>query len=594
MTRRRKQDETGEQLAEKIEAEAAPRARRKKVRPKLSEEDRQQLALEQLVREHGEESISLLAEEVLREGEEAKVDPAKFFELAFVHEKTGEPLQVQPHQRLQFRFMQDFRFCVIRTPVFSFKSYTSAAFSLWLLGHDCRASGMVASRTQEMAERTLKLCKDYLENPERQAAINLAFPNLQPRPPERDSKEKWTQAQITVDRPPGIRDPSLLAIGKGSGKQGLREEFAIVDDLVGPDDASFDDQRESTTQFFYDNVKSRVDPQRGRIVVINTPWDLRDLTYTLEREGQVPTLIMNIYGEVELRNVPEGWGSEFLEPSIRTPGKMMLRGIATDPEEMSFCPSVCPPEQIRRLRKTERPLNFARWYLCEPQDEATARCQRSWIEACKRRGKGLGFEYRYDGPNPVYCGIDLSIGQGKAHDRTVFFVFELLPDFRRRVLWIESGRPTGAEIIRRLLDFHDRYGSIFAIENVSGQDFLRQWIEEAKRRAAPSAKGPPRVWPITTNAANKRDVDFGVESIFAEFQAEQWIFPSGEDGDSCPHELEAFLEEDCLQYNPSARHTADRLMAAWFARERARKGGGGRDPAPRAGRRLSMAGGGGF
>ena len=54
------------------------------------------------------------------------------------------------------------------------------------------------------------------------------------------------------------------------------------------------------------------------------------------------------------------------------------------------------------------------------------------------------------------------------------------------------------------------------------------------------------------------------------------------------------LFEECLYYQPPPAHTGDRLMAMWIAREGSRRGGGGRDPRPKAGLELEFSHGGGF
>jgi hypothetical protein len=91
---------------------------------------------------------------------------------------------------------------------------------------------------------------------------------------------------------------------------------------------------------------------------------------------------------------------------------------------------------------------------------------------------------------------------------------------------------------------------------------------------------------------NKHNLDFGVESIFTDLQAGKWVIPCDEKLNSTP-EIERWCN-DCLYHQPPPAHTSDRLMASWIARECSRRGGGGRDPKPRAGSRLQSWSGGGF
>jgi hypothetical protein len=97
---------------------------------------------------------------------------------------------------------------------------------------------------------------------------------------------------------------------------------------------------------------------------------------------------------------------------------------------------------------------------------------------------------------------------------------------------------------------------------------LLQWAREERKDI--------NIHAHTTNAVNKRDVDFGVESLFVEFQNGAWVIPCDMNG-KCDPEVQAFIDE-CLYYQPPPAHTGDRLMSAWIASEGARNSSGDRPP----------------
>ena len=168
----------------------------------------------------------------------------------------------------------------------------------------------------------------------------------------------------------------------------------------------------------------------------------------------------------------------------------------------------------------------------------------------------------YSGDNPVFMGVDLAIGKTRRSDVTVFFIFELFPNGMRRILHVSSGRWDGKYIVKHLINCYDRYNvGVVAVENNQGQDFLRQWAIDERPDIS--------IYPHSTQSANKHSVDFGVESMFNELQNGAWVIPCDMNGGVDP-EVQKFID-GCLFYQPPPAHTADHLMAAWFARDRCRR-----------------------
>ena len=520
----------------------------------------------------GQMELATLA--LLTEAEEAKTDFTKFFEFVIRHETKGTPLEATAHQRLMFSFGEAHPLCVIMIPVGCAKTYYVGAKTLHRLGKDCTKRGVVFSRAQGQAKKVLKMVSDYIEDPKLSQRLHLVFPEL--RPSSRD-KDTWSTESITVNRPAGIRDPSLQAVGIGGEIQGSRLAFALPDDLVTNKNSYTIEGRIDLRTQFDDNIMSRLDPDDYECTVCNTPWHREDQLFYLEEQGW-PTLVMDIYGFIRISNAKAEWMARVLDTIIRPSETRVggahdwyrLRAFDPDPDEQHVLwEEKYPREKIEEIKRRTAPHAFARSYLCRPMSEDALRCSPDWIEKCKLRGMGSRLVAEYKGPNKTYTGIDLAIGKKKHHDKTTYFTFEKLPDGSRKILDIESGRFDGVTIISKLVDKADRYGSIIWVENNGAQDYLLQFAKEHRKDIA--------IHSHTTSGANKHDVDFGVESMFVEFQNEAWVIPCGPDG-KCHPEVQAFVD-DCLFYQPPPAHTGDRLMAAWIGREAARKRGGSRNKA---------------
>jgi len=179
-------------------------------------------------------------------------------------------------------------------------------------------------------------------------------------------------------------------------------------------------------------------------------------------------------------------------------------------------------------------------------------------------GVGMTMVSSYTGPNPTYTGVELGVGPSNGHDPTVLSTIEKFPDGKKKILDIESGRWSGMTIVDKLIDKCDRYKSVARVENNSAQDFIRQFAVAKRKDLLIHAQA--------TTVANKWDKDFGVESIFSDFQNGGWIIPCDEIG-RCHPEIQKFID-DCLYYQPPPAHTGHYLMGMWLAREASRRGGG--------------------
>lgn len=509
---------------------------------------------------------------IYRLAESARRDPADFYSFVIRHEITKRKLGCAPHQQVLFSFVMHHSRSVIRAAIGTGKTFSMAALALYFLGEDNSSRGAVVSKSSRQAEKPIGMVADYITQSPLNEPLAIVFPDLKPRV---RPTEKWTNTELTVDRPPGIRDSSLRAIGIDGSIGGSRLDWYVADDILDLDNTLTPDLRHKTEDKFISQVDSRLEPG-GRAVVTNSPWDREDLTYYLESIGWA-TLQMDIYGDIKVSNADANWmhmaEQTMLRPAIRD-GYYRLRAHDPDPdEEVPLFPERYSADTIREIRygvpgrigqKSQQgmpPHEFARLYLCEPFDPKSMRCQRSWVEKCKKRGVGTGLVANYAGDNPTFTGLDLAIGQLKKHDRTVFFTFELLPDRSRRILDIEGGKWSGPEIVDKIGQKCTAYKSMLSVESVAAQDYIRQF--------ALKANPDLMVRPFTTNKHNKHATDFGVESVFTEMSNAAWIIPCELEDNSCHPEVQRWID-GMVYYQPPPAHTSDYLMACWFAREASR------------------------
>lgn len=505
----------------------------------------------------------------------ARRHPAALLEFVMKEETTRERLSVLPHQRVLFDFVMAHERCVIRLPVGFTKTYSMTALTLWLLGTDCTARGAVISAAVEQSGKIVGAVRDYIEQ---SRELRATYRHLIPSQREGDP---WQQTKITVDRPFGIRDPSLTAVGIDGKLPGARLSWMLVDDILDRENTATAAGREKVRRFFSTTVLARRDSTGARLVVCNSPWHPDDLTYALQRLGW-PVLEMDCDGNIRLFNTQ--WDTDDIRPSLRdstgtnhrltahdAPAYAAMEGIAAAPgwkdeeDAIPLWPERFGSKVLLKLAEDYPSHEFNQLYRCIVRDEEGSRVKVAWIEACKalaREREAFTFTGAWKEPYPCYTGVDVGVGRKLTNDCSCIFTFAVLPGKLRRVLEVQTGRWSGKELVARIIATHARYGSIVRVETNGAQDFVRQWCLRE------DASVPVRAH--NTGSANKHSRRHGVESLFVELENTAWLLPNDPLG-RCPKEMQEAIDA-ALYYDPD-KHTGDPLMAWWLAREQARDAG---------------------
>jgi len=515
----------------------------------------------------------------------ARQSPAAFFEFVMREETTREPIAVLPHQRVLLDFVFAHDRSVNMLPVGHSKTFITAAITLFLLGSAPTTRGLIVSATQEQSAKVLKMVGDYIRE---SVELGLVFPKLQPSTRRGD---QWSQTAITIDRPAGIRDPSLRAVGDGTqGIAGSRLNWIIVDDLLNWENTSTKAQRDKTYHWFDSEVLSRLDPVGARIVLTNTARHPEDVMHRLEKAGW-PTMRMDILGNIRFQGDQQerlegkpAWRHAGLRPAVPGPHATEWRLKARDPDPTNSTP-LWPEKfshaEIATLRQRHLPHEFNQLYLNLCRDDSASMCKAEWIDTCKsaaRDAKHFGLVGAYTGPNPTFTGVDLAFRQGEEADYTAFFTFEQLPDGHRKILDVEFGQWDAPTIVDKLFAKHKAYNSVVRVENNAAQQAVLEFAR--KKNISLPLKAH-------TTGRNKAHPEYGVQRVFLDMQNGAWLIPNDARGHVHPA-VQKWIDE-CLYYTPSA-HTGDLVMACWFAREQCREWGllGGGDPNPQGGPDLGM------
>ena len=453
--------------------------------------------------------------------ERAREDFEVFCEYVIKDEKSGKPITLAPMHRAWLRVVKERkRRTLIWSSVRSGKTtLLTVANAAWELGRNPNLRIMIASNVLGIASKIVTLISSLITDNDDYKRV---FPHIKPA-----LNGSWTSTEITVRRRPGIKDPSVRAVGAGVAIVSARVDYLICDDILDTDNTHTEASREHIKTWFELIASGRLEDD-ARVLLVGTAYHPKDLYHVLEES----------------------------DPTVRAVRFPILnkRGASNWPERWS-------PEVIERAKVEMQPTNFARNCLCKARSDEAASFKQAWIDKALDLGRGLPMVRslrEIPTGTHIFTGLDLAASKKHRSDETVFFTFAQDADGNRRLLNIEAGKWDMPEIEARCKSHYERYGSDIMIEINAAQSYIFQHLRA-------TTKIP--VYAHVTGG-NKNDPTFGVLGLTSELERGDWIFPSVK-GKAKDPELIKFISE-MLFYNPKG-HTGDRLMACWFARERARR-----------------------
>lgn len=463
----------------------------------------------------------------------ARDDVNEFCELVLKDEETGLPITQAPIHERWHQLCNSHKRLVIWSHTEAGKtSQICIGRTLWVLGRNPKTRVAIISNTREQASKIIQAVAKYIADSKE---LKLVFPDLKPG-------DLWRANAISIDRENVSKDPSVQAFGVHGAVVGARIDHLILDDVLDFENCQTPRARQDLFDWYRSTVSSRL-TKDACVIAIGTPWHPEDLYHRLEKNPVFEVARFPVLNAEQEATWPERW----------------------------------PMDRIAQTRIERGPLEFARTMMCEARDESDARFKREWIDLALEAGDTWPVVHTltqdvideelaaYDAIDRlggdsgigIYSGVDLAVQKHAAADLSAISTIMVMPNGDRRLLNVESGRWGGPEIMARILDTHERYDSIIAVENNAAQDFILQFTR---------AHANIPIVPFTTGR-NKIHPEFGVESLATEFANGKWVIPN--EGGKLSKDIDALITE-MLYYQPD-QHTGDRLMSLWLARECARR-----------------------
>lgn len=445
----------------------------------------------------------------------AREDVNVFCEFVLRDEETNAPVVQAPMHVAWHRLLDEQTQTLIWAHVEGGKtSQIGIGRTLFELGRDPSLRWLILGNTSTGAKKIARVLRAYIENSDE---LHEVFPDLRPGEP-------WGEQAFNVLRSSKAKDPSVQTAGVHGDILGSRLDRVLADDIL-----DFENTRTQSARLdlihWWPTIVGRM-TSRGRIRITGNAFHPEDLYHHLAKQP--------------------GWNA------YRYP--VHHEGVPRWPERW-------PWPRIEQKARELGPLEAQRQLMCVARDDSTARFPRAALDLALRLGEGTDLcsalavvprGYK------TYTGIDLAVQQKDTSHSTCLFSIAVDPYGVRSLLNIEAGKWSGPIIVGKIIEAHRRFQSICWVENNQAQDFIRQFVNASE------------TIPIHgfTTGRSKAHPEFGVEGIATEMTQGKWKIPNR--GGKCHPEVQKFVDE-CLFYSPEA-HTGDRLMAAYFAREGARRG----------------------
>jgi hypothetical protein len=521
-------------------------------------------------------AFKLLSIALLAKAKKARHDFKAFFEFVMEEENTKAPVKMAPHQEVVAEFMLAHRRGVVMMPRGHSKSFLLLALILWSIGRDPNFRGAIVSATQEQAAKMVLAVRQYIESNPR---LRLVFPNL--RPTTRKG-EPWTQTAITVHRPHGTRDATLVALGFEGAVLGARLKFVAVDDILTAENTHTHESRTKVIEWVDAAVLQTLDRVGdARAYFVGTAFHPDDLLHVATKRGWA-TMKMDVMGNVSTQDdvdpVVRVDGGEQWDTDKLRPGTFPYERLAAhDPdkhEEIILWPGrfglkvrelVKQKHALEKLQREMLPTTFQQMYMMVGRDAESALFRQHWFDKCKENARKMGFKTlatEYDGSLPTFTGVDLGIGIGEHNDDTCLFTYCVLESGHRLVLDVDCGKFDGAKKVAKVREKVERFNSwVVMVESNGGQKMLAEWALDQDVSLPVRAQ---------QTGANKAHVEIGIPGLALEVYNGAWLLPNDDRG-NCHPNLERAIRE-AVNY-VADKHTGDALMGWWLAQQAARSWG---------------------
>lgn len=354
---------------------------------------------------------------------------------------------------------------------------------------------------------------------------------------------RWTTTAFDLAKRSVIdKEPSFAAYGTGSNVFGHRADLIICDDICNLDNSGpqvTEATRQKLRDWFFQGVMKVAQPN-GKVIVIGTPMDFRDLYH------------------------------ELMEP--RHGFKVIrMKALIDDETKEVLWPEQMPYEKLVQMRESD-PVSFMKRLQTEAIDESSLTFPMKDLEHCLDLDRGWGeitpemraagrthIGIAFDPSTSGYCGLVVGAFDPKEPEPRTYDILEIINFKRPFEATAEEealGRYGQVETLIHTWEKYAKEGSVRFL-TIEGNGY-QQAINQSRRLREWRSSGH-HVEPHATGR-NKLDPDVGVASLGARVRGWKIRFPYRDE--EARRWVSSFFEQEASRH-PMASQT-DRIMALWM------------------------------
>lgn len=294
------------------------------------------------------------------------------------------------------------------------KSALVAYRAAWRITKNPAIRILYVSSTSKLAVKQLKMIKDILSS----KIYKRYWPNM--LLPDEAMREKWTEAEFSVDHPfrssEGVRDATVLSAGLTTSVTGLHCDIAILDDIVVQENAYTEDGREKARQQY--SLLASIEGTEAEEWVVGTRYHPDDLYSSMiemvediiDKDGNV-TSSTPVYEVFERKVEDRGDGAgEYLWP----------RQQREDGKWFGFNQQILARKKAQYLDKNQ----FYAQYYNDPNKYDASNIDRDKFQYYERSQitQDRGRWYVRGNPVNLFAAMDLAYSESRRSDYSVIVV----------------------------------------------------------------------------------------------------------------------------------------------------------------------------
>lgn len=345
----------------------------------------------------------------------------------------------------------------------------------WEITRNPAVRVLYISSTSNLATKQLKFIKDIFESD----IYRLYWPEMVNV--NKDSREKWTETEISVDHPKrkaeNVRDPTVFTAGLTTSIVGLHCDISVFDDVVVPENAyTVEGRTKVQTQY---SLLASIEGTEARQWVVGTRYHPLDLyqdmvSIVVDQYNDEGELIVAepLYEKFEraVENRGDGTG-EFIWPvQLRNDGK-----------RFGFNQDVLARKRAQYLDKTQ----FRAQYYNEPNSVDDAPIDPDtfqYFDLGQVKQKDGSWHFR-DVRINVFAAVDFAYTLGKRSDYTCIVVVGIDAQMNYYVLEIDRFKTDKiSEYFSHLLQMYEKWefrkvrAEVTAAQSVIVKDLKENYI----------------------------------------------------------------------------------------------------------------------